>query len=137
MFSPIGSTQTITSFHVPGSPAQAASVNAFGAIFLGVDSAGSARIDAYDLQGVLIGSVDAPTGAFSFAAMHFDDGQRIGEIRLSSGTLAIGSQGLGDRVVMDDFIYGEPLAAVPEPGSAALLAAGLAGVLAWRRRRLR
>ncbi|MES2316084.1 MAG: PEP-CTERM sorting domain-containing protein [Pseudomonadota bacterium] len=43
-----------------------------------------------------------------------------------------------DVVVMDDFLYAEPLAepgqSVPEPSSVALLALGLAACLARRRR---
>ena len=40
-----------------------------------------------------------------------------------------------DLVVMDDFIYGEPIAAIPEPEVNALLLAGLALLAGLLRRR--
>jgi hypothetical protein len=40
-----------------------------------------------------------------------------------------------DVVVMDDFVYDEPAAAVPEPSSLVLASLGLVGGIAWGRLR--
>ncbi len=136
LFAPFESTVTLAQFTVPGSPGTAATVSAFGAVFTGVDTAGSSWIAAYDAQGAWLGSAYAPVGRLSFAALRVDAGLAIAEVRIHSGTQALGTlaaQVGGDLVALDDFIYAEPLAAVPEPATALLLALGVAG-LAWRRR---
>lgn len=136
LFAPIGSTLTITTFTVAGNAAQLAEVSGFGAVFTGVDDAQGSWVSAYDAQGGLLGSVLAPAGTLSFAALYFDGGQRIAEVRINSGTQAIGTLGAGDYVATDDFIFGEPVAAVPEPTSALLLALGLGAVGLRLRRRV-
>ena len=62
-------------------------------------------------------------------------------MRITSGSNTIVSNGvtgdqIGDIVVMDDFLYAEPLlvTAVPEPSVFALTGLGLLGLVARRRR---
>ena len=54
-------------------------------------------------------------------------------MRITSGNQVLGGAEVGDLVVMDDFIYGEPVP-VPEPSALALLLAGL-GVVGFAARR--
>ncbi len=54
----------------------------------------------------------------SFVGVAFDDGTRVTRVRITSGTTALSPDTIEDGygyeavnlVVMDDFIYGEPLA---------------------------
>ncbi len=66
-------------------------------------------------------------------------GGAIARVRITSGLNTIVANGvvgnpIDDLVVMDDFLYAEPLAAVPEPSSVALAGIGLISVLALVRR---
>ena len=58
---------------------------------------------------------------------------------ITSGNAALGpNQTTGvDLVVMDDFIFGEPTAATPEPGSMLLTSMGVVALLVGRARRNR
>mgnify|MGYP001405310323 CR=1 FL=1 len=141
LFSAIGSNIVDVTFHDPGFTTPAFT-NAFGAIFTDVDLDGSTFMEFFGVNGNLLRTEVVPAssagqGGFSFVGVQFDVGQRLGSVRIHSGTHALANGLLDtpnsgvDLVVMDDFIFGEPI--VPAPGSAALLAA--AGVLLPRRRR--
>jgi hypothetical protein len=71
--------------------------------------------------------------------VRFGAGERAARVRIVSGSQGIdGSFGTrDDAVVMDDFIFAEPLASVrvPEPAGLALLATGLIALTLVRRRR--
>ena len=76
--------------------------------------------------------------------MRFNAGERIGRVRITAGNAALGASvfetGGIDLVVMDDFIYAEPIAAastVPEPATLLLVGPLLAALWMLRRRRLR
>lgn len=111
----------------------------FGSIFCDVDMDDSTKMEYYDEHGNLLATVAVPAHAghqtFSFAGAKFD--QRIvARVRIFSGNTPVGpdddpANGI-DIVVMDDFIYGEP---VPEPAALTALTGGLLGLLSRRRRR--
>ena len=142
LFTAVNSNTTDVSFFVPGTSI-AATTSAFGVIFNDVEVAGLTRIEFFDQNNSLIYTrnalVDGNQG-LSFVGAVAEDGERISRVRLISGLNTIVSDGVlgnpnDDVVVMDDFLYAEPVAAaVPEPSSLVLASLGLVGGLAWVRR---
>jgi hypothetical protein len=140
IFTPVGSNITDVTFFMPGSQgASPATVAGFGAVFSDVDLPNVTRLEFFDSSGLQILSLNAlpgttSDGSFSFLGAVANAGERIARVRITAGNSDLGpSEATGSRVdvvVMDDFIYSEPIA-VPEPtssvlaGFAALSAAGL------------
>ncbi len=148
LFTPLGSNITDVTFAVPGSNgATSATVSAFGAVFTDVDVAATTKIEFYDLSAALLATFDVEPGGvttagptLSFFGAIANAGEQIARVRIITGNQALGAADSNgnpvDVVMMDDFIYSEPVAAVPEPASAMmLLVASLGGVAALRRRR--
>ena len=145
LFTALDSNITDVNFFVPGS-ATAATVSAFGAVFTDVDLANSTSLQFFDLGNVSLGEFFVPVGtsitgneSLSFLGVRFDAGKRVGRVRITSGNAALGGNDGGgiDLVVMDDFIYAEPTASVPEPATLLLVGPLLAALWILRRRRLR
>jgi len=148
-FTPVGSTITKGLFFIPGTNGgTAAEVDGFAAVFTNVELANSSKIDFFDENGKLLTKQFVPTGTgaqnLSFLGVVFNAGEEIGSVTITSGTapLAMGTNdnpaGGINLVVMDDFLFGEPLAvAAPEAASLSVLAAALAGMglFGWRRSR--
>ncbi len=136
LFTAAGSNVLDVNFFVPATDI-AATVNGFGAIFTDVDLANTTKLEFFDFGNNLLHSAFADTDpqGLSFLGATFSSNS-LAQVRITSGTAAIGSNddplNAVDIVVMDDFLYGEPQAAVPEPST--LLLAGL-GVLMLRNRK--
>ena len=142
LFTELGSNILDVNFFLPGTSTPA-TVSAFGSIFTDVDIAGSTTIQYFNAANVSLGTFTVPTGtvaseSLSFLGVSFDAGERIGRVRVTSGNAALAAGvndgGATDLVVMDDFIYSEP---VPEPSTLGLCAVGLAGLLSARKRNRR
>jgi hypothetical protein len=141
LFVSVDSNVTDAFFFLPGTAgAVPATVHGFGAVFTDVDLPGTTRLDFFSAGGSLVFTRFAEPGAvadggLSFLGVVFDPGQRIGAVRITTGTTALGPNddpGAGvDVVAMDDFLYAEPLV-VPEPATLGLLALALLGVVGLR-----
>jgi hypothetical protein len=118
MFTPTGGRQTFIGFSVPGADTSA-STRAFGAVFADVDTAGAARVEFFGGGGsLLVRDVPASAGAgsLSFLGVSFPDGPPVEYVQITTGTAALGpgtTDSGADLVVMDDFIYAEPVALQP------------------------
>jgi hypothetical protein len=142
LFTAVNSNITDVNFFVPGTSV-AATTSAFGVIFVDVETAGLTRVDFFDEQNHLIFTRNALGGGnkgLSFLGGVAGAGERIGRVRITSGLNTIVSNGVlgspnDDAVVMDDFLYGEPLAVTSVPAPPAVVLVGLgAGCVALRRR---
>jgi hypothetical protein len=135
LFTAVNSNVTDVNFFVPGTTTPA-TTNAFGVIFTDLEVAGATKVEFFDPANALIFSRDglaAGNQGLTFVGGVANAGERIGRVRITSGLNTIVSNGVqgnqvDDLVVMDDFLYGEPVA-VPEPGAAASIALALCGLL--------
>lgn len=133
-----GSLIMDTRFFIPGSPSSPGTVNGFGAVFVDVDLNGVTKVELFDANDSLLhsGFVPAASSGLSFFGASFDAGEQVARVRITAGNTLLGlddvflDEGQQDVVVMDDFIYGEP---VPTPGVGMLALAG--GAMLLRRRR--
>jgi hypothetical protein len=143
LFTAVNSNITDVQFFLPGT-STATTTSAFGLVFVDVEVANATQLDFFDLQNNLIFSRNALVGGnqgLSFVGGVANAGETIARVRITSGANTLVSSGvlgntIDDIVVMDDFLYAEPLAigAVPEPQSYALMLAGL-GLVGWAARR--
>jgi hypothetical protein len=134
LFTSICSTAFEVEFRLPGTDTPA-TVAGFGAVFTDVDAVGATRLTYYDASDAELVEVVVPVAlgdeTLSFAAVHYDGEAPIARVRIQSGDEPLGfcNGGFGDRVAMDDFLYGEP---VPEPAASLTGVAALAAVAALR-----
>ena len=137
LFTSLGNNVYDVEFFVPGSSTPA-TTSAFGAVFVDVDLANTTSLEFFGVGGTSLGRyfASAFNGGLSFLGVQFS-GSSIARVRVTNGNAALGPNdgGTVDVVVNDDFLYAEPLAVVPEPGTWALLGAGLVAVAGVARRR--
>ena len=114
LFTAIGSNVTDVNFFVPGTSTPGF-VLGFGAVFTDVETAGSTTIELFNQNGASLGRRPVPTsanGGLSFFGISFfgTNARVLTRVRITSGAAALGSaEAANDLVVMDDFIYGEPV----------------------------
>jgi len=142
LFTALGSTITDVNFFVPGSNTPALT-NGFGAVFSDVDTSGSS-IEFFDAANLSLGIFGVPFTAgnetFSFLGVRFTEGAIVSRVRITAGNQVLAAGNLQpDLVVMDDFIYGEPIAAavpaaVPEPTTFVLIGSAAAALVRRRKR---
>jgi hypothetical protein len=138
LFSPIGSNIVDLFFFVPGTNTPAVS-SGFGAVYTDVDVLENTAFEYFDAQGQSLGVFSTPLAdnGLSFLGVTFDS-PVVRQVRIRYGNSALGPDDGPefDVAVMDDFIYGEPVA-VPEPSGLAIavgLAVCLLGARSLRRR---
>lgn len=98
---------------------ESASVNSFGAVFSDVDKTNTTSLEFFEGE-KSIGKYFVPphdnTSSFSFLGVRFLNSERITKIQithegfLGEGVQDISEGGNKDLVVLDDFIYSEPIA---------------------------
>ena len=145
LFTALGSNIVDINFFIPGT-STAALTSGFGSVFTDVDLANTTSIEFFNVLNASLGQFFVPNAVgdetLSFLGVRFTEGSVVSRVRITSGNqiLAPGNTA-NDLVVMDDFIYGEPVLLarqLPEPSVAWLLLmglGGLAGMAAIRRRR--
>jgi len=117
-FAAVGSNIVDVTFQVAAATTPAV-VSGFGVVFADVDVAGATKIEVFDKAGKKLGTFDAPVrsdaNGFSFIGVKFAS-PIIARVRITSGTGALGAQaqdvssgGAADLVVMDDFLFAEPI----------------------------
>jgi hypothetical protein len=110
LFSPIGSNIVDLTFFVAGTSTSAV-VRGFGAVYTGVDDAGSSTFEYFDAAGQSLGRFDVPVSqdGLSFLGVAFPT-PVVHRVRINYGNAALGpdESGTTDVAVMDDFIFGEP-----------------------------
>jgi hypothetical protein len=129
LFTPVGSNITEALFFRPGSNGSIpATVTGFGAVFTDVDQpdgsgpgekrgnrGATTLMEFFGVNGELLFSSFVPSspgdGSQSFFGVKFSDA-RIARVKITTGDVAPGpdDDSSNDIVVMDDFIYGEPIA---------------------------
>jgi hypothetical protein len=111
MFSPIGSNIVDLEFFVPGTNTPAV-VRGFGAVYADVDTDHTA-FEYFDAAGKSLGQFKTPiaNNGLSFLGVAFAE-PIVHRVRIAYGTTALGPDDGPDNdvAVMDDFIYGEPVA---------------------------
>jgi hypothetical protein len=117
-FIAVGSPVVDVTFEVAGATTPAL-VAGFGVVFADVDVANQTKLEAFDKAGKKLGTFVAPvrTDATGHSFVGFKFASAIvARVRVTSGTGALGAQardvsdgGTADLVVMDDFLYTEPV----------------------------
>src|SRR5712691_1267072 len=137
LFTALGSNVLDVNFFVPGTTIPALT-RGFGSVFTDVDLANTTSLQFFDASNTSLGTFFVPAGPVANQSLSFlgvDFGSNIvSRVRITNGNAALGPNEAGavDLLVMDDFLFGEPVA-VPEASTLMLLFGGLLGLgVMWR-----
>jgi hypothetical protein len=136
LFTALGSTELDVNFFVPGTTIPALT-RGFGSVFADVDLGNTTSLQFFDASNTSLGTFSVPqgpNGSLSFLGVDFGS-NIVSRVHITNGNTALGPNEAGalDLVVMDDFLFGEPVAAVPEASTLLLLFGGLLGLgVMWR-----
>lgn len=144
LFTPVGGNTFDVKFFDPATQVDPALSRGLGVVFSDVEKAGLTSMTLYDQYNNILATRYAEAGAnasLSFLGVIFDEAV-IARASFTLGHGAIFGNGNAsgrDVVVMDDFIFGEPIAvaAVPLPASLPALLAGFGLMAGLRMRRNR
>jgi len=137
LFTALGSNSLDVNFFVPGSTTPALT-RGFGSVFTDVDLANTTSIEFFGANNVSLGVFFVPVANEGLSFLGVDFGSNIvSRVHITNGNTALGPNETGavDLVVMDDFLYGEPVG-IPEASTLILLLGGLLGrglIGAWRK----
>jgi hypothetical protein len=138
LFTALGNNVLDVNFFVPGTTTPALT-RGFGSVFTDVDLASITSLQFFDASNTSLGTFFVPAGTVANESLSFlgvDFGSNIvSRVRITNGNAALGPNEAPalDLVVMDDFLFGEPVAAVPEASTLMLLFGGLLGLgVMWR-----
>lgn len=138
LFAVVGNNVMDVTFTIPGFPGEPALTSGFGAVFADVDLANTTSLEFFDINNLSLGTFFAlpASNGLSFLGASFG-APIVSRVRITLGNTPLGPNDGGsvDVVAMDDFIYGEPQSAIPEPAALILLGTGLLGVGAVVRKR--
>ncbi len=143
MFTPVGGNTFQVNFFNPADQVTPALSRGLGVVFNDVEVDNLTEMTLYDITGEVLASeyvLAGENGGLSFLGFIFEEAV-IAYAEITVGDLYFDGKnfvgGGKDAVVMDDFIFGEPVpaAVVPVPGSLPLMAAGMAGLVVLRKRR--
>src|SRR5713101_5896750 len=133
LFTALGSNVLDVNFFVPGT-AIPALTRGFGSVFTDVDLASTTSLEFFDASNTSLGTFFVPAGTVANESLSFlgvDFGSNIvSRVRITNGNAALGPNEAGapDLVAMDDFLFGEPVTAVPKDSTLMLLFGGLLGL---------
>lgn len=138
LFTPVGGNEFDVLFFDPATQTRPATSRGLGVVFSDVETANTTSMSFFNLKNELLLKLFATPGndkGFSFLGAIFD-APEVARVRFDVGTRTFDGdrfRGRGDSVVMDDFIFGEPIPApVPLPAPIALMASGLIALFGMR-----
>jgi hypothetical protein len=141
MFTPVGGNTFKVNFFDPSDQVTPALTRGLGVVFNDVEAANTTSMTLFDILGNVLVSAFVEPGqdqGMSFLGFIFDEAV-VASAEFSVGTRIFDGErfrGRGDSVVMDDFIFGEPIPApVPLPASLPVLLSGFALIGALRARK--